>query len=410
MQVPVVPAAVLSASPLIIDQLKLRGMLRDLSLEDVINELKNNVLNETQMVAALHWWILLSQSPGFDPSFRRRFLDVAVYSYQLLGEGGTATGEEAVLPLAAVLSYPNPRTGLPVDLPLPPDTLPFSTAKTLPIDKLQSALGFKELTVPKWLAHLASDATSASSIQVSPALAERVLGILGKSWNGLSPAAQSAVFGTLSDKSVIPTRSGMSRPGEAYHPKVSLFPDLPVVAFPGGTPVKGQMEKILVALGVRRHVELQLVFSRLLGAGGSIVDLVNYLVSVRETLTSTEMAKLRETPAFPQEGASVRVIPGSLYEPSEELKLSGLPLSFLDWPAKWRSNSNEARLLFDLGLMKQPPIDTLLVLAADPKNAKVRSLALAYLTVNFAKHYAATCTCERYSVRMDAVADAELPP
>jgi len=369
-------------------------MLRDLSLEDVINELKNSVLNEGQMVAAIHWWILLSQSPGFDLSFRRRFLDVAVYSYQPLGEGGAVTGEEAILPLAAVQSYPNPRTGLPVDLPLPPDTLPFSTAKTLPLDKLQPALGFKELSIPQWLAHLASDATSASSIRLSPALAERVLVILAKSWNGLSPAAQSAVFGTLSDKPVVPTRSGMNRPGEAYHPNVSLFPDLPVVTFPGGTPVKGQMEKLLVALGVRRHVELQLVFSRLLGAGGSIVDLVNYLVSVRETLTATEMAKLRETPAFPQQGASVRVTPGALFEPSEELKLSGLPLPFLDWPAKWRSTSNEAKLLFDLGLMKQPPVDTLLALAADAKDAKLRSFALAYLTANFAKHYTTSCACK----------------
>lgn len=57
------------------------------------------------------------------------------------------------------------------------------------------------------------------------------------------------------------------------------------------------MEKLLVALGVRRHVELQLVFNRLLGAGGwSVVDLVKYLVSVRENLTADEMEKLKQTP------------------------------------------------------------------------------------------------------------------
>lgn len=32
-------------------------------------------------------------------------------------------------------------------------------------------------------------------------------------------------------------------------------------------PVKGTLEKLLKALGVRDHVDLQLVFSRLLGAG-----------------------------------------------------------------------------------------------------------------------------------------------
>lgn len=216
---PVVPVSILALSPLIIDQLKSRGMLRDLSLEDVINELKNTVLNEGQMVACLQWWILVSQSPGFDPSFRRRFLDVAVYSYQKDGEK-----EDSLLPLGAVSTYPNPRSGIPVDLALPHDCLPFSTAKTLPLEKLGLALGLKELTLPQWISNLAFDQTSAESIAVSPAVAERVLGILAKAWNGLSPAAHSAVFGMLSDKTVVPTRSGMVRL-PAQYPALALKAD-----------------------------------------------------------------------------------------------------------------------------------------------------------------------------------------
>lgn len=118
---------------------------------------------------------------------------------------------------------------------------------------------------------------------------------------------------------------------------------------------------------------------------------VKYLVSVRESLTPAEMAKLRETPAFPQQGAGVRCVPVALYEPSDELKQSGLPLPFLDWPAKWRSSSDEAKLLFDLGLLKVPPVDALLALAADQTDAKLRALTMSYLTANFAKHYSASC-------------------
>jgi hypothetical protein len=120
---------------------------------------------------------------------------------------------------------------------------------------------------------------------------------------------------------------------------------------------------------------------------------VKYLVSVRDSLTSAEMAKLRETPAFPQAGTSSRCTANQLYEPSEELKTSGLPLAFLDWPSKWRSNSDEARLLFDLELMKHPSIETIISLAANPKDSKLRSQAFSYLTTNFQKYYSVTCQC-----------------
>lgn len=42
-----------------------------------------------------------------------------------------------------------------------------------------------------------------------------------------------------------------------------VCPSVPVISLQA----KGSMEKMLRALGVRDHVDLQLVFSRLLGAG-----------------------------------------------------------------------------------------------------------------------------------------------
>lgn len=92
------------------------------------------------------------------------------------------------------------------------------------------------------------------------------------------------------------------------------------------------MEKILTTLGVRRHVELQLVFTRLLAAGDwSHVDVAKYLVSVRSSLSNAEMDKLRKTAWLPKEGeskvldngisedgsskkAKVRYIAGNLFE------------------------------------------------------------------------------------------------
>lgn len=131
-------------------------------------------------------------------------------------------------------------------------------------------------------------------------------------------------------------------------PSSSLIIHLRIIAFPKATPIKGQVEKVLAALGVRRHVELDLVFERLLGAGTwSAQDLVKYLVSVQGSLSKDEVEKLRRTPAFLKEGAEEgtkeRFTPSQLYEPTEEMRKLGLPV--IAWgTSKWRSGSDEAKV------------------------------------------------------------------
>lgn len=106
--------------------------------------------------------------------------------------------------------------------------------------------------------------------------------------------------------------------------------------------------------------QLQLVFTRLLGAGDwSHVQLVRYLVSVKSTLTAAEKDRLRKTNWLPREGEAkveqpvgadgtkprpktVRYRAAELYEPTEQLRELGLPL--VDWSdsqSKWRSGSDE---------------------------------------------------------------------
>lgn len=131
----------------------------------------------------------------------------------------------------------------------------------------------------------------------------------------------------------MPTRQGSKPPGETYLPSVVLFEDLPrelsattaiahklttstrsVVTLLSGIAIKGPLETLLLALGVRKHVELQLVFTRLLGAEGttsSHVDVLRYLCSVRDALSATELERLRRTAWLPKEGEpKVEVPPG----------------------------------------------------------------------------------------------------
>jgi hypothetical protein len=60
----------------------------------------------------------------------------------------------------------------------------------------------------------------------------------------------------------VPTSGGLKIPEESYFVKADLFHDLPVVTLPSGTPIRPALERMLQALGVRKHVDLQVVFNR----------------------------------------------------------------------------------------------------------------------------------------------------
>lgn len=142
-----------------------------------------------------------------------------------------------------------------------------------------------------------------------------------------------------------------------------------------------------------------MVFSRLLGSGEwNHGDLVKYLVSVKDILTDVEVDRLRNTSWLPKDGDSkiapppgpdgkprkprtTRYCANQLYEPIPTNRELQLPI--VEWPVKWRSTSEEAKLLFFLGLNKIPPIDTLLRIAATPQDSNLREKALSFFLEHF---------------------------
>lgn len=146
-----------------------------------------------------------------------------------------------------------------------------------------------------------------------------------------------------------------------------------------------------------------MIFTRLLGAGDwSHLQLLRYLVSVKDTLTSAERDRLRKTSWLPREGEAkvaqpagpdgvvpkpktARYRASELYEPLVPLRELALPL--LDWTesqAKWRTNSDEAKLLFELGLIRTPAVEKVLEIAAHAPEASRRERALRYFLDGFA--------------------------
>jgi hypothetical protein len=262
-ELPVFPEELLESSKLMVAALREKGMLKDITFTDVLKELRDRPLSEEEMVACLQWWINTSQQdPEGINNIRRELLGAAV-----LTVGSSDDGDERIIPLEGIQTFLNPRNVVvPTDGPLPSNLLPISVSRKFDSTQLQRSLQWRELTVLEWVQHIVDPAVytqkSEFNIVESPVWADRVLQVLSRCWSTLSKANQASVVGLLEKLVCIPTSAGMKMPSEAYFSNADIFRDLPVVNLPSGFQIRGNMEKLLVDLGVRKHVDLQVIFNR----------------------------------------------------------------------------------------------------------------------------------------------------
>ncbi|KAK5827481.1 hypothetical protein F5H01DRAFT_331562 [Linnemannia elongata] len=395
-QLPTIPSNVYTGSQKFIDKLEKAGKIQRITFKDVLLELESRTLTEVQMVAMLKWWIDFSSKYVIPDAEVNAFFQLA-----LVCSGDT------VKPLASLKWFVNPKV-TPIDMPLPPNTLPYDITKTFTQPELyRISDSWQELNLLEWTKFIIND----TDFEVSPVFAEKVLLVLSRGWGQLHENSQRAIVALLSQKKCIPTKYGMKVPNESYFRTVTLFPDLPVMVF-----TKQPLEKLLLSMGARKSVELQLVFDRLVNAGSwDHMQLVKYLASVRETLSSGEIKRLKATPIFPKEDPDAvkpdtpppqrvkaegdttespptpppvqvkRYPANALYGPNEVLAPLGLPM--IEWKGRWRATSDEAKLLFELGLLTHPTLDVLLTLASPPTDKDIQAKALAYLLENFKTQY-----------------------
>ncbi|KAJ1300947.1 hypothetical protein OPQ81_003373 [Rhizoctonia solani] len=389
---PMLPPELAREARLMLAALRERGMCLDVTFQDVLDELKARVLDEQEAVALLKWRMGLDAelTRAHARELREVFLGAAVFCLKEEGK------QDKVVPLASIRTFINPRTSaIPLDSPLPDHTLPFAVSKQLGNADFRGLFGWTELGVPDWIAYLVNPTARKETgvdITLDAVFAERVLGVIARAWPSLSAAQQQDVCTKLSDVPCIPTRAGIKIPTEAYFSNAHVFPDLPIIVMPKGTVVKGTMEKVLISLGVRRHVELQIVFTRMIHTGDwTTADLIKYLVAVRDTLSPLEIDRLKQTAAFMREGEEgegkpKRYLARDLYEPVDTLRNLGLPILFWSTSVKWKSGSEEGKFMFELGLKRFPPLETILTLAGAPDIDK-RATALKYFIENHSARY-----------------------
>ncbi|CAG8463812.1 12087_t:CDS:10 [Funneliformis caledonium] len=379
--VPVVPKILLEQCELFFK--KATSLIKELTFEDVLFELKSRSLCENEMVELLKWWSFYrSNGNHVDSGESELFMQLA-----------TVYVNDQIRPLNTFDFILNPGI-IPPDVDLPAEVLPFSISKTLQRQDLEKWLGWSTLPLIYWAKFIVNN----PNLELIPAFAEKIHHILEKNLKIASSNDKEIIRQLFIQKDCVPTKFGMKNPIEAYFQDVNLFPDLPTIQFSKPSSV----HNIMKLLGVRKVVDLQIIFSRLGQKDCDHMQLVKYLISELDHLKENDMMKLKITPIWPRENLVEsktkgkfrkakltseirRYVAYELYAPVALHREFDLPI--LDWRKRWARSTPEGKLLIDLGLREYPTLQKIIELAAPPTDPNIREKALKYFIDNFKEKY-----------------------
>lgn len=395
---PVVPEGVMEGAPDFMRKLVSYGFISETKITDIKKELERQALNEDQMSEFLRWAASKALKQQIDGPAVSSLFGVTVVHLKV---ENLKYGESSILQVGDIQTFVN-STRIPPELPLPPTTMPFRFTKGIGSAELQ-LLSWQELQIVPWSRWLLGAAASgdlpeALDMTRSSEFAAQALMVISKSWDQLSQSSKTSISELFTHQTVMPTKAGMRKPSDAYFASVQLFDDLPTVQRLGGV-----KEKFLKALGVRKTIELSVIFDRLMqqdptkdssAPGWNHVDLIRYLVSVWNDIPESDIVQLRNTAICPIETSDGRE-PKSpkrhqvsrLFEPIDALRALKLPV--LSWPGPWNAYSSEGKFLKLLGLRSHPSAPELIdiiVKAHEALDIETFESGLRYFIANHHTH------------------------
>ncbi|KAI9598971.1 hypothetical protein BDF19DRAFT_410365 [Syncephalis fuscata] len=355
--VPVIPTSIADTCKEFLEKLELLGFLNSVDARDVLEELNRRRLSAKEITALMAWWIRERQ--GFSVDYQRALLNRAVMP----------SGR----PFTDPFYFLNPNV-IPPTMPLPDQVIDYEITKTFKKRELEHYFGpWTELSLLTWIEFVVNQRPE---LETDTTFTESILSTLSRAWTSQPLAVQQRITQLLQSKKCVPTQRGHVVPTDAYFKQVTLFPDLPLIATS-----KGISEAFLASIGVRKHVDLQMVFSRQRDLNWDHVQLVKFLASIQSTLAERGGLKEDGTPLPPSRYYCAH----ELYLPQDNLRQLGLPI--IQWNTnKFRAYTDEGKLLIFLGLNSYPPLDELLKIAATDDMNK-QKLALNFLTGNFNSYY-----------------------
>lgn len=392
--IPILPERLASEAKVFVAKLVDFGLITEVTVSDIKLALESSPLSTAQVSEFLGWLTKQSTRGQLDQATVSGLLSVAVAN-----DDKPENNASPLLQLGEIRHFLN-ASRTPVDLPVPPSVMPFKFTKSMSKHDLES-LGWEELQLVPWVRWLIAQSgnrlvlAESQDVTKSVEFSSQIMPLLSKQWDSLSQPSKTSLVELLVKQTVIPTKFGMKKPGDSYFPNVKLFDDLATIKGLGNV-----KDKFLVALGVRKTVELGVVFERLLSADPkatnsagkpqwSHVDLIQYLTSVREDIPASDNQKLRSTAICPRQikdkeeaDPAKRYKVSELFEPRPDLRDLGLPV--LAWPGLYRSSSPEGKFLSALGLRTTPVVEELVqIMATAGKkgphlNLDLRDRTLAY--------------------------------
>jgi hypothetical protein len=393
-EVPMVPQDLANGAVDFMYNLHNRGFITELTMQDIREGLESRALTEDELCEFIKWCGTKLENGEIDVPGSRSLFENTVANIDVQPEKNSGR----ILALGDIGTYVNPaRIG--AHLPLPPDTIPFTFTRGMSVKQLQ-LFGWQELSMVRWLRHMTSQ-PQLDELTKDETLASSMLTLTSKCWEQLDGGSKETVVKILTPHAIMPTKMGMRRPAESYFPTVKLFDDLPTV-----NPFAGSKEKFLVALGVRKTIDLPMVFDRMRSRDAqqseksekpswNHVDLIRYFASVINEIPRKDLDRLRETAFLPGEGATVKS--GQLFKASElyapDQAVVSLGLTQIKLPFEFKPASREGTLLLSLGLKQWPDsitIANVLHRAGQAKDLRLYAQAMEYLLLNYYKNnYAA---------------------
>jgi hypothetical protein len=387
--VPMVPQELATEAVAFFVKLHGRGFISELTMADIRDGLESRALSEEELIEFLKWCGAKLESAELDSTGMRALFDITVANIDVKAGGDSGK----ILSLGDISTYVNAARINPA-LPVPPDTIPFAFSKVVPLKQLQM-FGWSELSMVRWLRFMTA-VPQAQELTTSEQLATQVVSLTAKCWDQLDGSSKEAVVSLLAPLALMPTKMGLRRPDQSYFPNVKLFDDLPTVkSFPGSK------EKFLLALGVRRTIDLPMVFDRMKNTEAgqqpsekptwNHVDLIRYFASVINDIPKKDLDRLRQTAFLPGEGSIVK--PGQVFKAQDlyvpDQALLSLGFTQIKLPFEFRENSKEGALLLGLGLKRFPDamsVVNILHRAGLAKDQQLYTLAMEYYLQNHYKN------------------------
>jgi hypothetical protein len=321
---PTLPEAFLSTCPTVIEDFKKRRILIEISVADILQEISDRALPLNEMLSFMRWWI----RSVYEKKVTRGDLEVLQKNLLYLKE-------ECPFPMSGITHFSTHKL-VPPGLPLPLYCLWSEISKNFESKDLQGCFwNWKELKLIEWVTFIVGTSAFGTDVKYTSV----VMQTISRHFQNSPQAERAVIVSLLTNKACVDTQLGLKVPSDAYFASVSLFEDLPKLSVECA---RVTSEGFLKAIGVREHVELQLIFDRLGDLSWDQSQLIRYLASIQDKLSEREWKVLGNSPIFVKEGNTgldQRYLAKQLFAPLEKLRNLDVPM--IDWPGKWKFTSAE---------------------------------------------------------------------